>query len=119
MGVTTIRAKIKNFDKPPIQVEEDFLVDTGAKYMVIPQRVVEKLKLKPTRVERFLLADGRVVKRPMGNCIVEYNGVEVATPVVLGKKDDSLLFGIVTLGALGLMVDPFKREIYKSKLMLA
>lgn len=119
MGVVTIKAKIKNFDKPPIVIEEEFLVDTGAKYLVIPQKLVKKLKLKTKRIQSFSLADGRIVKRSIGNCLVEYAGIEAATPVVLGEPDDTLLFGIVTLEALGLMVDPFKREIYQSKLMLA
>ena len=34
-----------------------------------------------------------------------------ASPVIFGEEDDSLLLGIVTLGALGLTLDPIHRVL--------
>jgi hypothetical protein len=39
--------------------------------------------------------------------------------VIFGEKDDSTLLGIVTLGALGLILDPFKRELRPLPMVLA
>ena len=65
------------------------------------------------------MADGTVIKRKIGNALIEFRGETRATPVVLGDKNDSALLGVITLEALGLGLDPFKRKLYKAKLMLA
>ena len=50
--------------------------------------------------------------------MINFEGKELSLPVVLGEKGDSALLGLTTLDGFGLMVDPFKRTIYQSKLML-
>lgn len=118
MGITTVKLKIKNPQNPTRMVEEDFLVDSGAAYTVIPKKLVKRLGLKAGFTQEFTLADGRTIKRPIGGALIEYQGRETAAPVVLGGEKDSLLLGVLTLEALGLVLDPFERKLYPAKLML-
>lgn len=116
--MTSVSLKVKNPEKPSQVIEDDFLVDSGAAYTVLPQSLVKKLGLKPSFQQEFILADGRKVRRDIGKAYIEYQGRETASPVVLGEEEDSLLLGAITLEALGLALDPFQRKIYPAKLML-
>ena len=118
MGITNAIVKIKNPQDPSKEYEGEFLVDTGAQYTVLPEKVWKDLDLVKQRSQRFSLADGTVVERPVGSAYVEFQGTEIATPVVLGEQDDSFILGVVTLESLGLVIDPFKRQLYPAKLMM-
>lgn len=86
---------------------------------VLPAVMVKKLGLKPSHEQEFSLADGKIIKRNVGNAIVRFERYELSVPVVLGKEKDDGLLGVTTLESFGLVLDPFSRRIYKSKLMLA
>lgn len=118
MGMTTVTIKIKNPVKPGKSYQNKFLVDSGATYTVVPKKELEKLGIRAIGEEEFSLADGRLVKRKVGNALFEYEGRERAAPVLFGQTGDSLLLGTFTLEALGLTLDPFKRRLYKSELRL-
>jgi len=118
MGMTTVTIKIKNPSSPRKVYENKFLVDSGATYTVAPQKELQKIGIKPIGEEEFSLADGRLVKRKVGNALFEYEGAQRAAPVLFGQKGDSLLLGTFTLEALGLTLDPFKRKLYKADLRL-
>ena len=100
------------------KAEGEFLVDSGAHFTVVPAAMVKKLDLKPSYVQRFSLADGRIMKRSVGNATVSFDRRELIVPVVLGETHDGALLGVTTLESFGLMLDPFKRKLYHSKLML-
>lgn len=118
MGITKVILKVKNPQNPQKFIEEEFLVDSGAAFTVLPQKYAEKLGLKPSFEQGFLLADGTTVKRSVGSALIEYQGREIASPVVLGKEHDSLLLGVLTLESLGLVLDPFSRRLHPAKLAL-
>lgn len=118
MGVTKIKLVIKNTARPSRKAEGDFLVDSGAHYTVVPAKLVRKIGLKKAHEQEFVLADGRIVKRAIGSALIQFQNRELAVPVVLGEENDGALLGVTTLESFGLMLDPFKREIYPSKLML-
>lgn len=118
MGTTIVKLKIKNPANPKLTVEEDFLVDSGASFTVLPKKLANKLRLKPKHEQEFSLADGRVVKRKISGALIAFQGKETASPVVLGEKDDAPLLGTLTLEALGLVLDPFQRKLYPAKLIL-
>ena len=67
---------------------------------------------------RHIFADGTVIKRQIGSAFIKYKGIETSSPVVLGEKDDSALLGVLTLEALGLVLDPFERKLHPAHLML-
>jgi len=118
MGIINASVKIMNIKDQRRTIENIFLVDSGAQYTVLPEKDWRQLKLKPERKQKFSLADGRVVERKIGSAMIQYRNRKAPSPVVLGKKGDSRLLGVLTLESLGLTLDPFQRKIYESKLML-
>ena len=118
MGIVNAKLKIVNPDDRSKIYEGEFLVDTGAQYTVVPKHVWQHLGLKPDRNQKFSLADGKIISRPIGSAFIEFQGIKSASPIVLGGPKDNLLLGVVTLENLGLGINPFTREIYPSKLLL-
>ena len=116
--MTIVRTIIKNPEKPSMSIEEDFLVDSGAVYSVVPEDKLLKLGIKPYRKQNFVLADGTKISREIGDAIFEIEGLRGAAPIVFGKKGDSLLLGAFTLEALGLVLDPFKRTLRPMKMLM-
>jgi len=118
MGIVNATLKITN----PLDIskvfEGEFLVDTGAQYTVVPKSVWQKLGLKPDREQKFSLADGKIISRPIGSAFVEFQGVKSSSPIVLGSSRDDYLLGVVTLENLGFAINPFTRELYPAKLIM-
>lgn len=63
MGATTVTLTVKNPSDPTKTVTDEFLVDSGAAYTVLPRKLVKKLGLKPSYEQEFILADGKKVRR--------------------------------------------------------
>ena len=118
MGITTVILQVKNPKDERRFIEKEFLVDSGAAFTVVPKFLLDKIGIKAVREQKFSLADGRIIKRKIGEAIFEMKGNRAPGPVVIGQKNDSLLLGVLTLEAMGLVLDPFKRKLYKAKLML-
>jgi len=116
MGITKVSLKIMNPGDPSKFFDGEFLVDSGASFTVVPETELKKLGIKVQGSERFVLADGKVIERKVGSALYEYKGSQRAAPVMFGKKGDNLLLGVFTLEALGLSLDPLKRELYKATL---
>ena len=119
MGLTYIQASIANPARPRRSAKLKFLVDSGALYSVVPARVLRRLGIKPGKTKTFILADGTEVKRSLGQALFRLNGDEGASPVIFGETGDSVFLGIVSLEALGLILDPLKRELRPLPMMLA
>lgn len=87
------------------------LVGTGATYSVMPEIILQKLRVNPIDTITIELADGRIVKRTMGEVKIELEGKVRTTPVLFGKKSDATLIGLVTLETCGLAVDPVHKKL--------
>ena len=118
MGLTFVRMNIKNPARPRKTFAEKFLVDSGALYSVVSEKNLLELGIKPQRIQEFTMADGTHVSRKIGDAIFELDGVQAPAPVIFGKKGDATLLGVVTLEALGLMLDPLQRKLRPMKLRL-
>lgn len=118
MGITDVKLVVRNPANPKKGTAGKFLVDSGATYTVVSGELLKKLGIKPEREEEFSLADGKVIKRRVGNALYEYEGIRAAAPVLFGEKDDSSLLGVFTLEALGLTLDPLKRKLYRATLRM-
>ena len=118
MGITHVMLTISNPENGKTEITDKFLVDSGASITVLPENIVRKLNIKPKYNKEFILADGKVVKRSIGSANIKFNDIEMPTPVVLGKKNDSKLLGALTLEGMGLSLDPFERKLYKARLTL-
>ena len=117
MGLVRVGVAVSANGGPHRDVE--FLVDSGAVYSVLPWKVWSALKVKATRTLRFSLADGTIVQRRVSECRFRYEGIEAASPVILGERKDEALLGTVTLETLGLVLNPFERTLKPMRMMLA
>jgi len=115
MGIVFVKGKVIG---PKGEKEVEFLVDTGVWYTVLKKEIWEEIGIEPKREAEFILADGTKIKRKIGIAYIVLPYGETYTPVVLGEEEDENLLGTVTLEELGLMIDPFKREIKPLKLYL-
>ena len=88
-----------------------FLVDSGATYTLLPHGVWRRLGLSPKRAQVFSLADGTPMERQISECRLAVAQGEVSTPVILGEPGDQPLLGVVTLEELGVVLNPFTREL--------
>ena len=97
----------------------DLLIDSGAIYSVVPTPILEKLGIKPLAEEEFRLADGTKVVRKKGGALFRYGERVGVADVIFGEEGDYNLLGAFTLEALGLILDPLKRELKPLPMLLA
>ena len=116
VGLTSIEGVVTGPGGERLTVE--FLIDSGAKYTLLPHDVWVKLGLQPKRTMRFQTADGDVIERPISECHIALPEGDGHTPVILGAPGDLALLGAVTLEELGLVLYPFDRSLRRSELSL-
>jgi predicted aspartyl protease len=119
MALTHVRARVARPDRTGRAKDVRFLVDTGAVYTVLPEKIWRSLKLTSERRAEFTLADGTTIDRGVSECRFTVGRNTATSPVVLGAADDAALLGAVTLETLGLMVNPLSRELLPMRLILA
>lgn len=117
MGITFLKVKVVNPEHPKHTRSYEFLVDSGVVYSVLPEESLKSLGIKPTSFEEFTLANGEIFKKPVGNTYFEYKGKRRAAPVVFGEKGVYLL-GATTMEALGMILDPIRRELKPLPMLL-
>jgi len=115
MGMVYIEGIVKG---PKGKRKVKFLVDSGVTYTLLPQKVWKSIGLKPKRSFKFVLADGTTIERKTSECYILLSYGEGHTPVILGEKNDEALLGTVTLEILGLILNPFTRELEPMKMFL-
>lgn len=119
MGMTQIRVRLANLADPRRATEIDLIVDSGAIYSVVPQKVLQEIGVEPREMQTFGLANGGTVRRAIGDVRYEIERCVGAAPVIFGRRGDTNLLGVVTLEALGLQLDPLRRTLRPLKLMIA
>ena len=119
MGLTILQIEVGNPAKPEVTEPVEFLIDSGAIYSVVPTALLEKLGVKPLVEEEFRLANGERIVRKKGIALFKYGGRIGGADVIFGEEDDSTLLGAFTLEALGLMLDPLKRELKPLPMVIA
>ena len=118
MGLTHVRVRIANPARPTKSVNVKFLVDSGAVYSLVPASVLRRLGIRPHSTRTFMLADGTEISRKFGDATFLIHDQRAASPVVFGEKDDSALLGMVSLESLGFILDPMKRVLRPSPMVL-
>ena len=116
MGILHVDGSVRG---PAGQAAVRFLVDSGAMYTLLPHDVWQVIGLSPRRREAFTLVDGTVIERDMSECYIVLPQGEGHSPVILGEAGDEALLGVVTLEILGLMLNPFTRQLQPMRMMLA
>ena len=116
VGLTSLEGVVTGPRGERVTVE--FLIDSGAKYTLLPHDVWRTLDLEPKRTMRFRTADGDVIERRISECHIALPEGDGHTPVILGEPADLALLGAVTLEELGLVLYPFDRSLRRSELSL-
>ncbi len=116
VGLTSIEGTVSGPSGQRVTVE--FLIDSGAKYTLLPDDVWKRLGLTPKRTMRFRTADGATIARSISECHIALPEGDGHTPVILGEPGDLALLGAVTLEELGLVFYPFDRSLRRSELSL-
>jgi predicted aspartyl protease len=119
VGITLVKATVANPAARKRSAEVEFIVDSGAIYSVVPAKVLRRLGIRPDRAEEFTLADGSHARRRLGDALFRIGDRRGASPVIFGEPDDATLLGVVTLEALGMMLDPLKRTLRPLPMLLA
>ena len=119
MGITFLKVAVGNTANPDVTEEVDFLVDSGAIYSVVPTPILERLGIKPITEQEFHLANRPTIKRQKGGALFRYGERVGVADVIFGEADDSVLLGVFSLEALGLVLDPLRRELKPLPMVLA
>jgi clan AA aspartic protease len=119
MGLTTLEIEVGNPARPDDTRRVEFLIDSGAIYSVVPAQILEDLGIQPLRQETFRLADGSTIVRKKGIALFRHGDRVGGADVVFGEEGDSILLGAFTLEALGLALDPLRRELRPLPMILA
>ena len=118
MGLTFLELEIANPANPAVTEKVDFLIDSGAIYSVVPAPVLERLGIQPLATQEFRLANGTKVQRKKGMAVFKYGERIGGADVIFGEEGDSILLGAFTLEALGLSLDPLRRELKQLPMLL-
>ena len=119
MGLTILEVEVGNPANPEVTEKIEFLIDSGAIYSVVPTPILERLGINPISTQEFRLADGTKIVRKKGIALFKYGNKIGGADVIFGEEGDSVLLGAFTLEALGLALDPLKRELKPLPMILA
>ena len=119
MGLTTLEIEVGNPATPQVTEKVQFLIDSGAIYSVVPTPILERLGIQPLTAQEFRLADGTKITRKKGIALFKYGDRIGGADVIFGEVDDSILLGAFTLEALGLSLDPLRRDLKPLPMILA
>ena len=119
MGLTYLQIKIANPAHPKKTVAVKLLIDSGAVYSVVPAISLRHLGIEPHSKKAFTLANGETIERELGDALFHHDDHRASSPVIFGKPGDNTLLGIVTLEALGMVLDPLRRELKPLPMLLA
>ena len=118
MGLTVLNIELSNPANPEVTETLELLIDSGAVYSVVPEPILERLGIRPMVEQEFRLADGSRISRTKGTAIFKYGERIGGADVIFGEKGDSQLLGAFTLEALGLSLDPLRRELRELPMIL-
>ena len=119
MGLTTLEIEVGNPATPQVTEKVQFLIDSGAIYSVVPTPILERLGIQPLTAQEFRLADGTKITRKKGIALFKYGDRIGGADVIFGEEGDSVLLGAFTLEALGLALDPLRRDLKPLPMILA
>ena len=119
MGLTVLNVEVGNPAQPEVTEKIEFLIDSGAIYSVVSAPILERLGIRPLAEQEFRLADGSKIVRKKGIALFKYGDRNGGADVIFGEPGDSPLLGAFTLEALGLTLDPLRRELKPLPMVLA
>ncbi len=118
MGLTVLNIEVGNPANPEVTETVELLIDSGAVYSVVPEPILDRLGIRPLNEQEFRLADGSRIVRKKGIAMFKHGERIGGADVIFGEEGDSQLLGAFTLEALGLSLDPLRRELRELPMIL-
>ncbi len=118
MGLTNLKIEVGNPSNPENTETLKFLIDSGAMFSIVPTSILKEFGIKPLSEKEFTLADGSIIVRKIGWAMFKYKEFIGVSDVIFGEEGDSILLGALTLEALGLALDPFRRRLIELPMVL-
>ncbi len=95
------------------------LVDTGSTYTWIRGTLLGELSIRPTKERSFRTVDRRILKRQIGEAVIDYAGERVTAVVVFAEEGDEEVIGVHTLEGMGMEFEPVANQLRKVEAILA
>ena len=89
----------------------DVLVDTGSELTWVPREILESLGVRPMKVLRVRVAEGRTLERQIGYAIIHAGGTQTTDEVTFGEPGDMVLLGARAMEGLNLRVEPRLKQL--------
>ncbi len=118
MGLTIKKFIVKASYQSSEKIVVDFMIDSGAVYSLVPKIELVKLGISPYKTMDFFLADGTKITRQVGDAYFEYDGEGGAAPIIFGEEGDKPILGATALESCGLVLNPYRRELYPMRMMM-
>ena len=80
--------------------------------------MLRELGVQPNQKLEFELANGSAIEREAGEVRFYFDGRKAVSPVIFGEEGDASVLGVVTLESMGLEVDPVRKQIRPTRLIL-
>jgi len=118
VGLTIKKFKVRPSYNSSKEILVDFLIDSGVVYSLVPAKELKEMGIEAYREMDFFLADGTKMCRKVGDAYFEYEGEGGAAPVIFGEEGDEPILGVTTLESIGLVLNPFKRELFPMRMLM-
>lgn len=115
LDMIAINLKREEIRSEPVRV----MVDSGSELSWMPAEALQKAGITARRKRRFRMADGRVMEREVGYCILEAQGHATTDEVVFAEPGDMYLLGVRTLEGFGVMVDAIAHRLLSTFTIVA
>jgi len=119
VGLMVLEIEVASPANPEVTERIDLLIDSGAIYSVVPTPTLERLCIRPLAEQQFRLADGSKIVRKKGVAVFKYGERIGGADVIFGEPGDGSLLGAFTLEALGLALDPLRRQLRELPMIIS
>ena len=114
MSQVTVTVTVMHPEHRERSMDVDFLVDTGATYVVLPPEIVDRLGLEIRMHRRIRLAIGELGLWGLGDVHLRLNGEEHTTTFLAGPRGSRPFFGAYGLELFWLTVDPVHQRLVEA-----
>ncbi|MGH8295368.1 MAG: retroviral-like aspartic protease family protein [Steroidobacteraceae bacterium] len=115
LDMIAINPKREEIRSEPVCV----MVDSGSELSWLPAATLGNAGITPRHKRSFRMADGRVMTRDVGYCILEAQGFSTTDEVVFAEPGDMCLLGVRTLEGFGVVVDAIAHRLLSSVTIVA
>lgn len=111
MGLTYVTVTLKASQTSKKKYASEFLVDTGATYIMAPANELLKVGIKPVGKTVYELADGSLKEYQFGLVIIEFMGETTAGRCIFGPDNAEPILGVTALESVGILVDTSRQTL--------